>query len=148
MADVSNEARDPLGRWTRGGGAPDVGHTDDKFTQPQADFLHPYQALAGVPFPIEITGGPFVVVDDVSHAENARRIALAATDIAKREGFDPTKINVTDREEKFKLNGMDYNKAGRWPHYVVFTTHGRAASARHYNARNHAREVPRIPGRL
>ena len=56
--------------------------------------------------------GPLIQVDDIKNEEYARRVALAATDVAKREGFDPTKIKVTDKDEKFNLNGMDYDKAG------------------------------------
>ena len=60
----------------------------------------------------QLPGGPLIRVDDPQNYEYARRIALAATDVAKREGFDPTKIKVTDKDEKFNLNGMEYNKAG------------------------------------
>ena len=55
---------------------------------------------------------PRIEVENTQNYEYARRVALAATDVAKREGFDPTKIVVTDHDEQFELNGMKYNYAG------------------------------------
>ncbi|MGO9682004.1 MAG: hypothetical protein ACLPTZ_05285 [Beijerinckiaceae bacterium] len=56
--------------------------------------------------------GPLIQVDDIKNEEYARRVALAATDVAKREGFDPAKIVVTDHDEDFQLNNTTYKKAG------------------------------------
>ncbi len=56
--------------------------------------------------------GPYLQLDEPKNFEYAHRVGLAAADVAKREGFDPTKIVVTDHDAQFELNGMKYNYAG------------------------------------
>jgi hypothetical protein len=71
--DESKHPRDK-GKWTSGGGST---------PEPGVAYANPdYIAIPGQPLPIAVTGGAFVVVDDVSHAENARRCALAAAAVA------------------------------------------------------------------
>lgn len=81
--DVSGEARDQRGRWTAGEGGT---HT--------------------------APGMPLVVVDDPRNADQAKGIALVASRVANMLGFEPTAINVTDREHTFELNGAMHHAAG------------------------------------
>ena len=88
---VENEPRDYHGRWTAGSAAA------------ESRDLHNVSVS---------DRGPYVAVENMAHAEDAKRIALAASLVAMKLGFDPTKINVTDTEAKFVLNGREWNAAG------------------------------------
>ena len=92
--------------WTQASTVP--GGAKDELNKP-ANFTGQW---VGMNFGGRMPEGPYLRLDEPKNFEYAHRVGLAAADVAKREGFDPTKIVVTDRDEKFNLNGMDYNKAG------------------------------------
>jgi len=94
MNDVTTEPRDEHGRWTSGSGS----------TKP-SDKL--WATLHGDP------NGPFVsLADPESNAAHARAISDIAGSVAKELGFNPSKINITDGEHKFTVNGKDMTAAG------------------------------------
>ena len=99
MTDVSQEQRDARGRWTAGG------RSEWTITEGPEGNTRTYTKWSS-------PGHPDISLSDESKFENARRYALAFTDVAKREGFDPTRINITDSEHPFMLNGVEHKAAG------------------------------------
>ena len=96
MSFNEQEARDARGRWTAGTGGGEFIITEGEHTYTR------WQS----------PGHPSISLDDASKFEGARRYALAVTDISKREGFDPGRINITDQEYQFVLNGENHHAAG------------------------------------
>jgi hypothetical protein len=77
-----NEARDQSGKWTAGAG--NGAHAE----------------------------GPFMAVSDAANAEKADKVARIAAQVAKKLGFDPKGINISDESKTFELNGKMLNYAG------------------------------------
>jgi hypothetical protein len=86
MAFNPDEPRDFHGRWT-------ASETGEAHTAP---------------------GMPFVRVDDPAQTDIAKHLAEQAADVAKALDFDPAKINVTDQERTFELNGQTHHAAGTY----------------------------------
>lgn len=55
---------------------------------------------------------PFVKVQDMAHADDAKTIALKAAAVAEKLGFDARNITVVDTPYHFVLNGKDHTAAG------------------------------------
>lgn len=55
---------------------------------------------------------PLVAVSDIAHRADANQVALAAAPIAYSLGFDPKRIDVSDADKTFMLNGEPHKYAG------------------------------------
>lgn len=95
MAFDPNEQRDDKGRWSSSGGASPPGASDKLWAVSHGD-----------------PNGPFVQVDNLDNAPLARSVAVQAADVANKLGFPPTKLNVTDGEYRFTVNGKEMTAAG------------------------------------
>ena len=102
-----NELRDYHGRWTAGG---------ENAPPPPAPSPERWAALGVGDQTMQVvsglTGGAFVAVLNPDHVEDARRIGLAASAVARELDFDPAKINVTDQELVFELGNTNHTYAG------------------------------------
>ena len=90
---TDNEARDYHGRWTAGGvGAPVIG----------GGFVEAHSHPAG----------PYMAIQDPAQAQKADTVAKIAADVAKKLGYDPTSVNISDEKRTFELNGKTLTTAG------------------------------------
>lgn len=95
MAFDPNEVRDEKGRWSSSGGASPPNASDKLWAVAHGD-----------------PNGPYVQVENLDNAPQARAVAKQSAEVAKALGFPPTKINVSDGEYKFTVNGKEMTAAG------------------------------------
>ncbi len=57
---------------------------------------------------------PFIRVADPAKKDDVLRVAQDAAPIAAKLGFDPSKMNVTDDNKTFMLNGTEHPEAGHF----------------------------------